>query len=647
MRVTPALLLIPILTFIIFVSIDTDASIEFDMVCPTESEGFALMNNGYRSQDLRGWMVSDGEGTITFTKSLVLRPGESVTIMSEEPGDWMQLESYILYGESGVKNDKFALSDKGDELHLIDADGETVDSFCYGESDGVDPFPRIPKKHVALRNHAYGYPGESESWILHVPGRTLYHFERTFEDCEVIPFSFPESDGDEILSCIQGAKNRIRISMYTFDNKDVASALVYAMGRGVGLSILIEGSPAGGIDSEQIRVMTTLWKNGADIKVISSQDSYKRYQYVHNKYAVIDDRITIITSENWTDSAFSSNRGWGACIIDEGCAGYLSEIFDSDFSDRGDLSDFRERFASALPYALKEHVPIEKEFDTIVADVTPVISPDYSYKSLKKFITSAEVRIYSQQLNVQYDWIDDNDNPLQWMRERGSKGVDSRLLVDVTYDSPYDDDDKDGYGLFATYRYDTDFQVRYYIPTVHGMMHNKGIVVDDSVWIGSMNWTDNSISSNREVSVIVRSERISDIFTSLFLEDWGMDFDGTVDIVITVPEATRSESITLDASESSVPFGSTFSWNLDDDEDIERTGKMVDWKFYEDTECTVYVMDLDGNMYTKMFTVRLKEQEERGPEREEGGFILEGPIKYVPLIVIIGGIVLIRRLTIK
>lgn len=644
MRVNPTLLLLLFIATVFFsIPSECDGEIELEMVCPTSNEGFALFNSGIYPVDLKGWSVSDGEGYVTFTGSRTLGAREVLNVFSDTPDDWLQLESYVLFDDEGMEEDGFNLNDKGDELDVMDPEGNITYSFCYGDSEGDSPFQRIPKGHVALRNHVFGYPGETEEWILHVPGRTLYHFERTYEDCEVIPFHFPESDGEEILSQIQDAQHTIRISMYTFDNKMVASALRHALERGVEVRMLMEGAPAGGVDTEEVRVLTALWKSGADIKMICSQDSYKRYQYVHTKYAIIDDDVTIITSENWTDSAFSGNRGWGVCIIDEDCAGYVSDVFDQDFTDTGDLIPFRERYSTALAYVLEPYVPRTYGFDTYVADVTPIICPDYSYKSLKSYILSAESRIYSQQLNIQYTWAEGEDNPLQWMVDLGSRGVDSRLLVDVTYDSPYDTDNEDGYGLYTIYRDDPNIQLRYFQSDIEGMMHNKGMVVDDSVWIGSMNWTDNSITSNREMSVIIRSKEVARIYTDLFLDDWGAEFDGVVDLVVDVSEVTYGSSTTLDASGSSVPFGSEFSWDLDGDGEYERTGSMTDWRFYDDTECTLRVIDMDGNVYTKTFTIRMDGGALTDEDSGQDGFLLDGPVKYIPMVLLIGAIVLIRR----
>ena len=106
--------------------------------------------------------------------------------------------------------------------------------------------------------------------------------------------------------------------------------------------------------------------------------------------------------------------------------------------------------------------------------------------------------------------------------------------IDVTYDDPFDSDLKDGYGIVAYYEENGLLDVRYEESSAFSMAHNKGIVKDDTVWIGSMNWTENSVSSNREMSVIIRSQEVSDIYADLFLTDWGIEFDGTVSLSVSV-----------------------------------------------------------------------------------------------------------------
>ena len=155
-----------------------------------------------------------------------------------------------------------------------------------------------------------------------------------------------------------------------------------------------------------------------------------------------------------------------------------------------------------------------------------------------------------------------------------------------------------------------------------------------------MNWTENSVSRNREMSVILDSKEIADYYADLFLTDWGKEFDGTVSLEVKVDGVEYGKYATLDASDSSVPPGSVFEWDLDGDGQFERKGRSVTWRFYADTDCLLRVTDPDGNIYEHVFSVSLDD------EIEEGAATVDGPIKYLPLAVlgaIIIGVKRIRR----
>lgn len=651
MRGFDLLLILSILAVACLASSDSDAvepawTMQFDMVCPTGSEGFTLVNNTFDDADLREYTVTDGEGTISFRDRIIVTAFETVTVLASEPEPWMLIDSPLIVGTNGIiMTGRFNLADGGDDIRL-ERNGVVLDSFAWGsaytdgwDGDGLD---RIPKRAFASRNHAYGEPGETEVWRTYIPGMTLYHFTRTYEDCVVTPFSFPESDGGEIIHAIQDAEETVDISIYTISHPGIASVLAHLLDKEVRVRILIEGSPAGGIPAEEIRMLTSLWKKGADIHIIKSNDSYKRYAYVHSKYAVVDGSTSIITSENWTENSFSSNRGWGAIIEDVGCAEYLTVFFERDFdSDMLDIIEFRSAYPTATSMRIGHFEPVMDTFDSYIADVTTAIAPDYSWKTLMDFISSAEERLYSQQLYVEYSWTGGGCNPLTEMERLGLGGVDCRLLVDVTYDDPFDSEYEDGYGICAFYEDSEHLKVRYVDGRGFSMSHNKGIICDDRVWVGSMNWTENSIRNNREVSVIIDSKEVADFFAERFCDDWGVEFMGEVVLDVRISKASYGGPTELDASDSLVPQGSVFEWDLDGDGEVERRGLTASWRFYEDADCLLMVTDPDGVIHTHRFTVRASgESEEQKP-------LLSGPLKYVPLILLCAILIVMKRLKVS
>ena len=52
-------------------------------------------------------------------------------------------------------------------------------------------------------------------------------------------------------------------------------------------------------------------------------------------------------------------------------------------------------------------------------------------------------------------------------------------------------------------------------------VHAKGLMVDEKqVFVGSINWSENSFKGNREVGVVLRSKEATGYYRELFVEDW-------------------------------------------------------------------------------------------------------------------------------
>ena len=621
---------------------DYFGDVSLAMVSPYAPEGFTILNLNRKDKDLRDYVVTDGEGTVTFSEPFILRSGGAVTIMSEPPEPWMEIDSYFLYGQNGITAKKFSLADAGDDVHLM-KDGEILDSFVWGTKyDGGGPgqgMEKLPKKTVAMKYKYRGTGTRWDGWYIYAPGMTMTTSrEVSTSDALVTPFSFPESDGSEIIHALQQAERRVDISIYTLSHPRIQSVLAHLLDRGVQVRILAEGSPAGGIGSDEIGVLTSLARKGADIHLIKSSDGYKRYAFVHSKYAIIDSSRTIITSENWTAGSFANNRGWGCIIESEGFVRDLEDIFRYDFDiARQDIFSLGDLYPTAVPSRIVPFVPAECDAPSYSARVYPVIGPDYSREILMDYISGAESRLYSQQLDVEYGWLTGDGDPLSAMEDLALRGVDCRLLVDVSFDDPLDSNVRDGYGIFSYYDDNRLLEVRYDDSPLFSTAHNKGIIRDDSVWVGSMNWTDNSIDFNREISAIIYSADVADYFCGLFLEDWGIEFEGEVSLSVKVTEGGYGADTLMDATRSIVPPGSTFEWDLDGDGDFERTGKSVSWRFYRPSECLLRVTVPDGSTYEQSFEVTLETGEE-----EQGGF-LEGPVKYLPLAALCAIIIAVNR----
>lgn len=532
-------------------------------VQPVGTEGFTLYNPGKGDLDLKGFYLSDGEGRVSFTKSFILPSQTEITFTFDVSSEQTFLNRpdrpdmiIVRIGENGITAQSgFKLADAGDDLYIYAPDGRILDSVCWGNVTATgwigDP-PQRPNKDRYLVRCSPIDTDSSEDWKLTRPGMTDRIFGPVFE-ANVTPFTFPESEGSEVYRALESAESEVLISIYQITSRNAVGLLCELAGRGVSVTVLLEGAPLGGKDITNLErtMMKSLVDAGGEVKLINdartgaSEGTGYRFTYVHSKYAVIDGNVTVITSENWTESNMGSgtgNRGWGAIIESKGYAEYMRKIFLNDSSTHyGDcmnlLSLYPEQSAYPGDLTYTGYGNYENTFTFTDCTVSPVLSPDNSYSALKSFICSAETRVYAQQMDISNSYMGLSGNsPISWMADRAYEGVDGRFIIDLTFDQGTKAAEV---GLINT---TTSLKAA----GIEGgdnfsLTHNKGIIVDDGVWVGSVNWTDTSFTKNREVAVIIRSGGVSDYFAGYFLTDWNdnditSELEAEISLVYTISE---------------------------------------------------------------------------------------------------------------
>ncbi len=543
-------------------------------------EGVTITNYGSSPSDLSDISICDGEGIVSFNESVILAPGGSVSVLRSEPDSWFPCDRYLTFLSSAVSQSKFALADDGDQVCLMK--GEMVlDCLVYGNTEPVEgwagePLQKIPRYRYAYRASVFD-TDTSADWRIGTEGMTDIISEGVC-DASVIPFVFPDSEGVPVFDALRSADRDIVLCIYTLDHPGVAYILLESMRRGVSVTVLVEGDPAGGMPKDGLETLSMLKNGGADVRLMKrSDDGFRRYTYMHAKYAVVDGSTVIMTSENWTQGSFSSNRGWGVIVNSDICASSFQRVFESD-SDLGN-TDVR-RFEELYPTHTSGTVPPfsygdvhTKEFR---ADVLPVFSPDGPASVMDALISGAENRVYSQQLRVQYSWAESpSENPVAWMCQAAERGADTRLMVDVSFDDPFDEDTRDGYGVREILK-SGNMEVRCANGgESHSMTHNKGLIVDDSAWVGSVNWTSTSFFHNREAALIMHSAEVADFYSEVFLSDWGPDTESISLKISTEGRLAEGKTFVLSAEGSIVPDGTIFYWDTDSDGIFDREGVKI------------------------------------------------------------------------
>lgn len=130
-------------------------------------------------------------------------------------------------------------------------------------------------------------------------------------------FSLSDNPQKEIIKNINQAQAFINIAMYVFTDKEILLPLIDSQKRGVKVRVYLDRSQ---IESSY-SVSCLLVQKG--IKVRISTNNY----IMHNKFAIIDNRILLTGSYNWTFSANNRNDE-NLMVIDDP---EIIEIFQNQF----------------------------------------------------------------------------------------------------------------------------------------------------------------------------------------------------------------------------------------------------------------------------------------------------------------------------
>jgi DNA uptake protein ComE-like DNA-binding protein len=130
-------------------------------------------------------------------------------------------------------------------------------------------------------------------------------------------FSLYDNPQKEITKNINQAQAYINIAMYTFTDQEIALSLSNAQKRGVKIRVYLDRSQ---IESTY-SISRLLVQKG--IKVRISTNNY----IMHNKFAIIDNRLLLTGSYNWTAAANNRNDE-NLMVIDDP---EIIEIFQNQF----------------------------------------------------------------------------------------------------------------------------------------------------------------------------------------------------------------------------------------------------------------------------------------------------------------------------
>lgn len=268
-----------------------------------------------------------------------------------------------------------------------------------------------------------------------------------------------------LLEMIDQSAERVWVAVYTFTLPGIRESLLKAQQRGVDVRVILEKSPYGNasINRETRMYLQThtipLHESGAD-----------QFAFMHAKYAVFDDRWMIATA-NWTRASFSSNREFFVLGDDPMILTNLVHLFESDFTKGIGKSDDSRLLAG--PANVRERLLLfaEKARNTL-----DIYAPSFTDSKM-----------------------------LTRLSELCQQGTGVRLLL-----ADYPEMET------APTEYGNCLQVR----RMKKPLHAKALIRDRSAaFVGSFNYTQNSLENNREVGLFLSGE-ITRGLSESFESDW-------------------------------------------------------------------------------------------------------------------------------
>ncbi|MFX1576095.1 MAG: phosphatidylserine/phosphatidylglycerophosphate/cardiolipin synthase family protein [Promethearchaeota archaeon] len=335
-------------------------------------------------------------------------------------------------------------------------------------------------------------------------------------------FSSPDSSYEITLDYLRRAQKEILMEMYAISNGFLLREFTDALARNGTMNIQVIVSRNWASSSENYWTHASLYNisslpgYGANVQAYYSRpDLY----FDHSKFIIIDREIVIVQSANWAKSGIppinsDGNREWGVAIRNPDVVQYFLNVFANDviaatpYTQDGD--DYV--FLSASTYTGPYPAPFSNQSFTGTMTITSLVSPNECIPPIVALIDSATSTLDIQQMYSKISWDGSSNQFNDAIIAAAARGVTCRVMLDNRSSGMQDVAD-----MFLA----NGVQVAFTNQTYFGWTHNKGVIADNQrVLISSINWSNESVSENREAGVIISHSGVANYFSQIFQWDW-------------------------------------------------------------------------------------------------------------------------------
>ncbi len=411
--------------------------------------------------------LTDGEGRIEFNGSITATKNSSA--YSRTFGSPPDTEF----------SSRFALANSGETVSLYKGD-ELLDSFTYGEDIEL-----LGEGIIYYRNDGWDFRYEDwsdfESVEDNVSGRII-----------VSPAGYAVD-----------AEEEIELASYTLTNYRISQLAE----DGVKVEVFLDATPVGGIPLEESEAL-----RGVESHFLEAE-SYRNFHY---KFAVIDGRRVVITTENW----HWDNRGYIVEVESDKAADFFHKVLEHDIKyegDKGKTGDIEGKSSESYPSS-------SKQFDfsgRVEFFVLPDFNPVFGH------ISGASDRVYIQVPYMDFKWF--NGTPLlDSILSAAEKGAEVKILLDSEYNKEDNQKTVDFLNEVAEKRgLNVKAKIMEHIP-----LHAKMVVADDDILITSANFNRYGFKLNREAGMIIYDDEATEFMAQQFNQDWKGEQELNADFIV-------------------------------------------------------------------------------------------------------------------
>jgi phosphatidylserine/phosphatidylglycerophosphate/cardiolipin synthase-like enzyme len=363
---------------------------------------------------------------------------------------------------------------------------------------------------------------------------TLQTFNRNMN---VTTFVGPDFSNETLTHFLKGAKESIYVEMYQFTSPGFLHLIheIYNDNPSLDIRVLIAEYSLGGYDDENTYIMWNLTQLGIPVRWTS--DTFK---FSHQKFVIIDNVTTIVQAGNWARPSFplneweldpyggfshknyEGNREFNIAMTDEVVTQYYRDVFDYDWRIGTDYNEGIDGTGTPLTWGALNKVYYPRVFNysghfSGQMNVTPVFSPDTSLEAMLWVINSAQAT-----LDIEIPYVSNSstvvDELLDAIIAAKRRGVTVRIIMEENRN-----DNEEVAHAFA----EENIPIIWMDLRFFSAIHNKAFIADGRIiLICSINWSEESISENREAGVVIEHEGIAEWYQTVFNYDWGLaDYD--------------------------------------------------------------------------------------------------------------------------